>query len=424
LVGTTLLTASGLGWVPAQTSTSSIVSSTPVPVNSPDVLRVDLFEVLKEYTSEYLGSRFTKEGVTDNFLDFWDEEPSEITAGDYSLGFDSVENEFGKVWKYFHVSRGGKKIYSENAETDGEKFIGYYRYDFKGKQYLLLTNWSGGAHCCDTLTPILVTPEKIETPAQSIFMGDGWIEDYFVKDGKLYLWGFDTRFSYFNTCFACAGPMFFTTFFKFDDRTGALVNVNHEFRDLYSELHEIITKEESSLRVSGVYVDSYSWVPLLTAKFIYGHLAGLGEKPVLESYKNDIGYYYKTFGAGDLWYYGVNIMSKAAMNHMKNDFYAAGRAGDTSINDTEFVVEGDVVGQMTYGRIRIKNVDSRSIYPYVVVEDRDGYSLHNLSGKIRARGVVDMGFVECKQDSNWKELGMEKGECLLWLVAESVEQLY
>jgi hypothetical protein len=71
--------------------------------------------------------------------------------------------------------------------------------DYDGKNELLLTNFTGGAHCCDEVYIFRnIAPNKYQYVAKLV------AGNTCITDSNLFIYDFYEQFGYFFTCFACA----------------------------------------------------------------------------------------------------------------------------------------------------------------------------------------------------------------------------
>jgi len=134
------------------------------------------------------------------------------------------------------VTAGGTKL----LEAEGGVFESAALYRHHGAFHLVVTEYTGGAHCCGQYH---VFSRSAETNAWR-FLGTAGAENggpmpawtvVTAKDGGLFLRELDNRFDYFHACHACSllgniGPQYSRL------SPAGLVPADEEFRDEYARL--------------------------------------------------------------------------------------------------------------------------------------------------------------------------------------------
>lgn len=242
-------------------------------------------------------------------LDFWKDDNDQyrtLSVGDYKINFAHIESTYSTKMQ----------ILKDGQIINEKELMGYLtsisRLDYNGDTYYFIPAWSGGAHCCTTITPMVYSGSvlKIGTDTE---IGDNDLsyfnksDDIFIKDSSLYFSTKDTRFRYFDTSFGYSGPMFFTAYYKFDKRTGNLILVNKEFKKYYGidaknadAYIGVIKKFVAEHNLEANLPDLQDeWLPYFVSRTINKILAGENEKIIWEQFVNDAKYF-KVADANDM----------------------------------------------------------------------------------------------------------------------------
>lgn len=198
---------------------------------------------------------------------FFEELPKEIPETESIFNYstektnDKINFKIGDLNFYFNrfedyktsltVSLSNKVIFSDSFDSYVSDII---KLKWKEKEIILVNYFSGGAHCCTTVIPYLVDNDKI-IEGQSMFQGNTSslnTGSFFIKDGKLFTFKSDDRFSYFEMDYATSSNTMRLPYFaelKIDPLE--FIESNKEFVYIYKKLYKnsqintkkILTKE-------------------------------------------------------------------------------------------------------------------------------------------------------------------------------------
>lgn len=208
---------------------------------------------------------------------YWDSNKIES----YKLG--SVEfkiyplDESGQDIKdgFFEVYNNGKKIFS-SADSSWQ-ISGLLAFKFKNNEYVVVGDYSGGAHCCDTDYLFRINSANGVKLIKTFSMGNASInkENLIFKNKNLYLALDDDRFAYFHVSYA-SSP-FFNQYYKIEGDN--LVLANNDFKEDYikvaencdSDINSTFDKMASSSKEDYFFED---WFSNLVCRTVNYKLAG------------------------------------------------------------------------------------------------------------------------------------------------------
>ncbi len=156
-------------------------------------------------------------------VSFDKEQAYEIGTAEFIVYPPDFENfDFG----YFEAYNKGEKVY---ASTPLYMIMDILAFEYKGKKYIILSDYSGGAHCCFEEYVFLLDDdlELIET----LELGETTIleDSLIMEDDKLYIKIFDDQFAYFYTPYVTS--YFFVQYLEVKD--DELIINNSAFEEEY-----------------------------------------------------------------------------------------------------------------------------------------------------------------------------------------------
>lgn len=227
----------------------SVVKETPA-TSMDDYFKMT--DSANKYFEDKIKTNYSKEGFdfntiydyasstdADNYLD--------IKSGNYNINvttnkdFDDqdINNE-----NYYEI-----KLLNRNKSISSEKFyyekpIGIYQIKYsKNKILTIIQDWSGGAHCCFSLRTVLSDDNNVFFSG-NLSRGDSDLvtkDSFFVKNGQLYFYTYDTGFAYFESSFVESKAAFIPVIYKIDE-LGNFVLAVDEFKDIYRGMAKISTE--------------------------------------------------------------------------------------------------------------------------------------------------------------------------------------
>lgn len=222
-----------------QTPTTSIESGIEIPTVYS--LIGGRYDPITKKFEERIGADFSKDGIAADIIVEYENLIASYVQGDYKFVFSTTSAKYGG--DYDDVVT----IYKNNKEI--KKFIdwridGLTKIIHNGINYYSLETFSGGAHCCFTDHPMVMRGGNLIFGDEVFFGHAGGLQkdSLFTKNGKLYFYAYNNSFSYFHTCFANSGIMWYPSFYVFDAKTGNYQEVNAEFRPYYLQIAEDIKK--------------------------------------------------------------------------------------------------------------------------------------------------------------------------------------
>lgn len=207
----------------------------------------------------------------------------EKSVKEYKIGtalfkiFPQLEMNFGHFEAYNNKNQ---RIYSSEPVYAISDLLSF---EYKNNKYIVLQEYSGGAHCCFRAFIFILDAENNLNLIETLDLGNASIskDNLLYKDGKLYLLVDDDRFAYFYTPYA--GSYFFKKYYLIEG--DKLIIKNSDFKEKYineaagckNELNsyfEKLTKGEVSDSSFGFELLS-PYLTCLTANYI---LAGEEER--------------------------------------------------------------------------------------------------------------------------------------------------
>jgi len=173
---------------------------------------------------------------------------------------------------YFEIYNNNEKIYNSAPLYMVSDLLAF---QYKGNKYIIVSDYSGGAHCCFEEYIFFLDKDNELKLAEVLDLGNAHIleDSLFVENGALYLKIFDDRFAYFYTPFV--NSYFFVQYLKIEDDN--LLLSNNDFQQEY--ITEALRCEEElkqELELGEEYFEIYS--PLLTCIAVNYLLAGWEEE--------------------------------------------------------------------------------------------------------------------------------------------------
>lgn len=125
---------------------------------------------------------------------------------------------------YFEVYEGVKKIF---ASKPNYKIGGLLAFAFGENTYVVVKDYSGGAHCCDTDYLFRINVDSQVKLIKTFDMGNMTIskDSLLVKNNKLYLALLDDSFQYFHVAYV--DSYFFTQYYQLNG--DVVVSANKDF---------------------------------------------------------------------------------------------------------------------------------------------------------------------------------------------------
>lgn len=232
------------------------------------------------------------------------ENPLEVATGVYRIVLTPQTPTGGGFFCSYAI-----KVFKENREIlsktvgdvkgeDCSGLISLYDITYEDTRYYLAVSWSGGAHCCFTLQPIVYRDGAVKI-FDEVFLGNtGDIleaKNFFVYNGKVYMASDDDRFQYYHLSFADSSLLFFPIFYSFDFKEGKMERVDSRFRSCYEKLLSGTAKQAARLKKSPALLKQPSahlaWFPLIVSKAVYALLAGGEQNQVWSDFAGDFDYF-------------------------------------------------------------------------------------------------------------------------------------
>ncbi len=198
---------------------------------------------------------------------------------------------------YFEIYSKRKRVFkSKNSYNIYNIFV----FEYNENKYLVITDFSGGTHCCFTSYLFLIDKNENVKLVKRFGEGDNpnALEpiSFFIKNNKLYVSWLDPRFQYFeNLAFAYSTEAFFERFFLIEKEK--VVEVSKDFKDDYikkalkyekeiKDIIELATKRDKEKLKEEKYILWQEWFSKLLAKTVNLIMAGEKEKAFREFDKN------------------------------------------------------------------------------------------------------------------------------------------
>lgn len=172
---------------------------------------------------------------------------------------------------YFKINKNEENIFSNEHDSTGTVY-GLIDFQYGNSRYVLIQDYSGGAHCCWTINLFKVDlPDRVKH-ISSIDLGNGLInsDSLIFKNNTLYLKIPDDRYAYFHTGYASS--FFFDQYYKLDG--DKLILTNNDFRDEFLQNASTCKNNLNATNDSGEK-DFGTWFSNLTCYVTY---LLLGEK--------------------------------------------------------------------------------------------------------------------------------------------------
>lgn len=134
---------------------------------------------------------------------------------------------------YFEVYQNGIKIFSSQPNYQVNGILAFV---FGENKYVMVKDYSGGAHCCDTDYLFRINKSGEVKLIRTFEMGNATIskENLLAKNNKLYLVLTDDTFQYFHVPFAYS--YFFPQYFQLNG--DAVTLANNDFADVITKTAE------------------------------------------------------------------------------------------------------------------------------------------------------------------------------------------
>ncbi len=149
---------------------------------------------------------------------------------------------------YFEVYQSGTKVFASDPDY---LISGLLSFVFGDTTYVVVKDYSGGAHCCDTDYLFRVNPAGQVKLIKTFDIGNVTIskDSLLLKNNKLYLVLIDDRFQYFHTAYV--DSYFFNQYLRLDG--DAVYAANQDFA-------EIIAKTAQDCRAKIAHDASDAWL--------------------------------------------------------------------------------------------------------------------------------------------------------------------
>jgi len=155
----------------------------------------------------------------------------EKSVKEYKIGsalfkiFPQLEMNFGYFEAY---NNKGQRIYASQPVYAISNLLSF---EYKNNKYIMISEYSGGAHCCFTTYIFMLDTENNLKLIDTLNLGNTSIkrDNLLSKSGKLYLLVYDDRFAYFYTPYA--GSYFFKKYYLIEE--DKLTIKNSDFKEKY-----------------------------------------------------------------------------------------------------------------------------------------------------------------------------------------------
>lgn len=138
-----------------------------------------------------------------------------------------------------------------------------FSFEFGVDTYIVVTAYSGGAHCCFTQYIFHKDQDNAVNLVRELVTGNSTLsaDNFFVENGKLYFSVMDDRFAYFYTSYASSYS--FVRFFQLDGNN--ISDANSNFSDEFLQEAGRCEAELDSINPADIY-SMEDWFPTLVCK--------------------------------------------------------------------------------------------------------------------------------------------------------------
>ena len=198
-------------------------------------------------------------------VSFW----TEISIKYYKLGtaefiiYPLIEEDHTFQFGYFEAYNNGEKVFFSEPVY---KIADLLSFKYKNDKYIILSDYSGGAHCCFQEYIFRLDENNDLKLIKSPPTGNTTISEnnLIFKNGKLYLTIRDDRFAYFHTAYA--GSYFFNRYFLINGEE--LVESNLDFKEEYIKEAGDCKKDLDIYLDEKTIEDFEAWFPKLLCKAV------------------------------------------------------------------------------------------------------------------------------------------------------------
>jgi hypothetical protein len=200
------------------------------------------------YFENNIKENYQKNGV--NFSNVYDyassseeNEKLEVNSGKYlvKITTNGLSGEPGSDFDYEVSLLNNQKIVT-SKNISGSKPVGIYQIKYGTDKIInFVQDWTGGAHCCFSLTSVLSSGTRIFFGG-NLYRGDSDVvaaDSFFIKDDKLYFYTYNTDFAYFESSYVGSQAAFIPVIYRIDD-SGKFILATMEFKNIYSEMAKIV----------------------------------------------------------------------------------------------------------------------------------------------------------------------------------------
>lgn len=161
---------------------------------------------------------------------------------------------------YFEAYQDINLIYSSDKLYN---IAGIFSFNYNSDTYIVVTSYSGGAHCCFTEYIFYKDANEKLTLIRELATNNATIspDSFLVKNNNLYLSIMDDRFAYFYTSYASSYS--FVQFFQLDDKN--LTSANGPFEDEFLKEAGRCETELNAINPADIY-SMEDWFPTLLCK--------------------------------------------------------------------------------------------------------------------------------------------------------------
>lgn len=161
---------------------------------------------------------------------------------------------------YFEAYQDTNLIYTSDKLYN---ITGIFSFDYNADTYIVVTSYSGGAHCCFTQYIFHQGEDDKVSLVRKLATNNSTIsaDNFFVENNKLYFSVMDDRFAYFYTSYASSYS--FVRFFQLDQTN--IADANNEFFDVFMKEARRCEAELDSINPSDIY-SMEDWFPTLVCK--------------------------------------------------------------------------------------------------------------------------------------------------------------
>ncbi len=173
---------------------------------------------------------------------------------------------------HFEVDDNGQKVFSSTPNYNVNELIAF---TYNQNTYVVVDDYSGGAHCCDTDYLFRINPQNQVKLIKTLDMGNNSIikSSLLFQNNTLYFVLGDDRFAYFHAPFA--ESYFFSQYYKLEGDN--LVLANSDFAAEFTKNAQVcqtnLTQDLANVK-SDPTLNLDSWIPDLLCKVTSDTLAG------------------------------------------------------------------------------------------------------------------------------------------------------